>query len=127
MSKSIFLIDDDEDDVEFFRQALQKVDPAISYSHAFDAEEGLELLLEKSRKPDFIFLDLNMPRLNGKEFLKMVKSDQNLYQIPVIIFTTSGIDSDRQETIRMGAHAYIVKPTSLKELVKEVTAAISTA
>lgn len=125
MPKHFFLIDDDQDDIDFFKEAVLQIDPEINCAFATDGEQGLEKLKSGGPPPDYIFLDLNMPRLNGKEFLKLAKNDPAISDIPIIIYSTSGIDADKQETLALGASGFIVKPTSFGALVKEIEAVIA--
>ena len=88
-SPLFFIVDDDSDDQELFMEAVNEVDDSIKCVSASDCEEALELL--KNRRmylPDIIFLDLNMPRLNGKQCLAELKKQSHLRGIPVIIYST---------------------------------------
>ncbi|HEV7349801.1 response regulator [Telluribacter sp.] len=122
-----FLIDDDPDDQEIFTLALSKVDPAISCVTADDGIDALQKLKkDESFVPEFIFLDLNMPRMNGKQCLaELVKIDR-LEQTPIIIYSTSSEPRDVMETKELGASDFIVKPSyfdalaaSLSKVIKE--------
>jgi len=88
------------------------------------AGDGLEALALMEQEPfDAVILDVNMPRMNGLEFLEKVKSDENLAAVPVIMLTTEGQDEDRDKAIALGATAYIVKPfkpTQLLTLLEEI-------
>src|SRR5688500_3509498 len=85
--KVIMIVDDDPDDVAFFCEALSEIDTSIKYIGVKGAEEALWLLKKNSdNHPDFIFLDLNMPKMNGKQCLKQIKSDTNVSSIPVIVY-----------------------------------------
>jgi CheY-like chemotaxis protein len=113
----VLIVDDDEDDRDLFCDALNLVDPTITCFIARDGEEALAgLRNHKFAKPDIIFLDLNMPRLNGIQCLGALKKEQVLQDIPVIIFTTSKLKEDRDKTQRGGASDFITKPTTQKEL-----------
>lgn len=114
-----FIVDDDPDDQELFMQALQKVDAACHCMTAFDGEEALEKLLDGMvLLPDFIFLDLNMPRMNGKQFLSEIKENEKLRSIPVIIYSTSYEKKDIDETTELGAAFFLQKPNRFDELSK---------
>ncbi len=67
--------------------------------------------------PDFTFLDLNMPKVNGKEFLMEFMRIEKLNTVPIYIYTTSSSEEDKRDTLQMGATGFITKPTSLNELV----------
>lgn len=112
-----FLVDDDPDDIAVFTEVLQDVDAAAELATAADGIEALKSLrLRKENLPDIIFLDLNMPRMGGKECLTELKRDGLLKHIPVIMYTTSSQSKDIEETMLKGAVCFITKPTSLKEL-----------
>lgn len=118
--KIILQIDDDADDCELFSEALQEVSDA-KYHAVYDAAVALTLLKEGSIVPDLIFLDLNMPRMNGQEFLVQLKADPALKNIPVIIFSTSNVQEMKRLTHGLGASDYISKPNdfhALKEMLR---------
>lgn len=83
---------------------------------ASDGQEALELLTSKKTLPDIIFLDLNMPRMDGKQLLYELKHDAKFKNIPVFIYTTSSHSRDIEETIQSGAACFITKPSSIHEL-----------
>jgi CheY-like chemotaxis protein len=113
----LFLIDDDADDQHVFAEALSEVDDSISLLTASNGLDALETLRRApSRLPDLIFLDLNMPKMNGKQFLKEIKSTAQLSNIPVVIYSTSSARVDREETLDLGASDFIVKPNSYGEV-----------
>ena len=120
-AKRFLLVEDDTDDQEVFIEALQEIDPTLICITAINGEEALSILEGSSKRlPDYIFLDLNMPIMNGKEFLKTVKNNSLYKNIPVIIYTTSQQEKDEKETARFGASYYLTKPTSLAELKTEI-------
>jgi CheY-like chemotaxis protein len=113
---SFLLVDDDEDDISVFKEVLKDVNPSVGLADAGDGQEALKILKQRNRLPDVIFLDLNMPRMDGKECLSELKKDPHLKHIPVIMYTTSSQSKDIEETMLKGAICFITKPTSLKEL-----------
>lgn len=115
-STCFFLVDDDADDVTIFKEVLQDINPGIDFVSAGDGHEALTNLKMQNNKPDVIFLDLNMPRMGGKECLVALKGDVQLQNIPVIMYTTSSQSKDIEETMQKGAVCFITKPTNLKEL-----------
>lgn len=120
-----FLVDDDTDDVSIFKEVLEEVDPSIEIDSAADGLEALKVLkLRQTDHPDLIFLDLNMPRMGGKECLAELKKDEQLRNIPVIMYTTSSQSKDIEETMLKGAMCFITKPTNMKEL-KNILSSIS--
>lgn len=109
------LIDDDEDDRDIFNLALEN---AGDYS-CVTAENGIEalkMLTEQGISPDYIFIDLNMPFLPGKECLAQIKQNESLANIPAIMYTTSSYEKDAEESRQLGAAHFLVKPASLNSL-----------
>jgi CheY-like chemotaxis protein len=119
--KTFFIADDDPDDVDFFIEAVNKVDGSIQCYSAGDGEEALQKLKKTLQElPDLIFLDLNMPRINGKQCLIEIKRTEKLSDIPVIIYTTSSLQKDEEETKKLGASYFLTKPSNFKDLCKEL-------
>lgn len=116
--KTFFLVDDDEDDRELFGLALEEADASIHLLTANSGAEALDMLAQEHIRPDTIFLDLNMPMMDGKECLAELKNNPQTRDIPVIIFSTSSDPSDRHETARLGAVDFITKPSSILELTR---------
>src|SRR5690349_6973227 len=110
-SLTFFLVDDDIDDASLFQETLSNVNSAIRFAHAADGQEALDQLLSKSISPDLIFLDLNMPRMDGKQCLALIKQEDELKDIPVIMYTTSSQSQDIEETMLKGAVCFITKPS----------------
>lgn len=116
------LIDDDADDRELFAEALDTVDPAITCSFSENAEDALvKLETEKIAQPNLIFLDINLPGMNGWECLKKLKESDQYKNIPVIIYSTSSHQRDKQEAEMSGALCLITKPSNFKQLIKVLT------
>jgi DNA-binding NtrC family response regulator len=110
---TILLVDDDADDRQFFFEAVKQVDEMISCISAGSAQDALLYLKnENNLLPDFIFLDLRMHGLSGKECLEEIKKDARLYPIPVIVYTTSREVEESVELKKMGAAHFMSKPTS---------------
>ncbi|MEO8147451.1 MAG: response regulator [Bacteroidia bacterium] len=106
----ILMIDDDDDDKSLFSEAVEEIDPNIKCVTAKDGKDALEFLKNCNELPDFIFLDLNMPGMNGKKFLEELKKSTRLANIPVVIFCSSGNWDDVEETKNLGASMYLRKP-----------------
>jgi len=113
---TIFLIDDDEDDRDFFNIALSETNYGVQFKTARTANEALKMLYSKEVSPDFIFLDLNMPGMDGRSCLQELKKNIETKHIPVIIFTTSSAQKDIIETKHLGAADFITKPSNLDKL-----------
>jgi CheY-like chemotaxis protein len=105
-----FLVDDDADDQEIFLSVLQTLTPAVRCDTAVNGKDALQKLLAMDINPDVIFLDLNMPLMNGKQFLAAMKAHDKLKNIPVIILSTSADQASILETKALGAKQFITKP-----------------
>ena len=113
---NILYIDDDPDDVEIFLEALHVIDPKIICNIAHDGIQGLQILRELVVPPDYIFVDINMPRMTGKEFLYEIKKSNHLKSIPVIMFSTTSSPLEIKQYFKVGAYAFIVKPYNFGKL-----------
>jgi CheY-like chemotaxis protein len=114
--KNILLIDDDADDQLLFTDALREIDSGIGCLIANNGKDALEQLKNFSNLPDILFLDLNMPFLNGYELLKHLKTETRLSEIPVVIFTTSNDRKDAELAQQLGAHFFLSKPNEFSKL-----------
>ena len=120
----IFLIDDDHDDCYFFNLALSVVEPLSRFEH-FDSGESALKRLNSAPIPDCIFLDYNMPRMNGMQVLEKIKSNTNTRHVPVIMYSTSNQGKYMEEAKALGAVSYIVKPHQVEDLKKEIKKVIA--
>lgn len=124
----ILLADDDLDDAEIFAHILEDIDPQIQFFHVKNGAELIpHLKNSENPRPDVIFLDLNMPQMNGWQSLTILKSDPTTRDIPVAIYTTSSQQRDRQQALSSGAAAFITKPsdyTALRQLLFRVCTAL---
>jgi CheY-like chemotaxis protein len=116
MKTRFLLIDDDTDDRELFSEALATVDPIIICDQATDGAEALIRLGDKAMTPDLIFLDINMPVMNGWQFLSKLKAQDAYRHIPVIVYSTSSNVKDRRIADEMGALCFITKPHAFRLL-----------
>jgi CheY-like chemotaxis protein len=112
----LFLVDDDIDDHEIFKSALAKVNEELALLTATNGYDALQVLSQVNVLPDYIFLDLNMPRMGGLQFLQAIKQSDNLKKIPVIIYSTSANPNDIEKTKELGAETFITKPSRFSEL-----------
>lgn len=110
------MIDDDVDDQEIFALALTQVTDQFHCEVANNGYEALQILTKETNLPHYIFLDLNMPKMNGKECLKELKKIDRLRHIPVIIYSTSSSLLDVADAHSLGACDFITKPFSIKDL-----------
>src|SRR5690242_16319148 len=111
----ILYIDDDAEDRDLFSSIIHSIDPSFICRTAIDGRQGLTELEESIIQPDFIFLDINMPVMSGKEFLVEVKKIPRLRSIPVVVYTTSAQFREKLEYLGLGAHHVIVKPNATSE------------
>ncbi|GAB3888291.1 response regulator [Spirosoma agri] len=126
----ILLVDDDEDDRYLTREAFHQHYPASRISFAEDGEDLLDFLNYQGRYsnsghtlPELILLDLNMPRKDGREALREIKSSEQLRHIPIVVLTTSDAKDDIETSYFNGANSFITKPPTFQRL-SEVTKAI---
>ncbi len=120
--KTIVLADDDADDVELFESALKRVCTQYQVIRARDGEQLL-LLLETIENPDIIVLDINMPKVTGKECLIKIRANPKTAAIPILVMSTSDFKPDIDFCLANGANNYIPKPGDFKKL-KEIAATI---
>ena len=120
-SKPILLLEDDAVDAMTIKRALKDIKMQNPLVHVTNGEEGLSYLSNgDNARPCVILLDINMPKMNGFEFLKVAKADDKLRQIPVIMLTTSKDERDKVESFQLSVAGYIVKPTDYKKFVEAV-------
>lgn len=126
MNENVFMIvDDDADDRMFFEEALRKILPSSVCLEANGGIDALQQLRKAAQLPDFIFLDINMPRMDGRECLKELKSDAKLINIPVIMYSTSFNDRSEAEFRKLGASGYFIKPTDINKLPEQILLAMT--
>ena len=119
-SLNILLIEDDAIEVMKFNRVLTTLKMNHKIIEANNGEEALTILKEKEIIPDIIILDLNMPRINGIEFLKILKNDDYLKYIPSIILTTSNNHKDVLECYKIGIAGYVLKPLKYEDYVDRI-------
>ena len=105
----------------FFTEALALITRQINCEYVNAGDKALKWLITASELPHYIFLDLNMPKMNGIDVLKAIKSHLHLQNIPVIIYSTSKNDRHQLEAKNAGASKYIIKPYKQSELIKELS------
>lgn len=113
----LFIVDDDADDSNYFIEVVKEINDTIECAVAKDGLHALEVLNDPAFElPDFIFLDLRMPRFNGKRCLMEIKAAERLKGIPVIIYSTSTEVKEANELKDLGAAHFISKPHSPEEV-----------
>jgi CheY-like chemotaxis protein len=115
-SKTCLLIDDDADDQEFFLHALTQIASDTFCIAASGANTAMSLLKQNKYQPDYIFLDLNLPEMNGFEFLELIKKDPDFKNIPVIIYSTSSLSNQKEKGISLGAAGFFTKSIRLNDV-----------
>jgi FOG: CheY-like receiver len=120
MRSGILLVDDDKEDQFIFCDAMHYVDGAQPVHTEANGIDALRYLSSKDQQqlPCVILADLNMPKMTGSEFLKQVKINKEFKHIPVIIYTTSVNELERQACLGIGAHAYITKPLTYNQSIE---------
>lgn len=125
----IVMAEDDPDDRMLTRRALKKSRLVNTFNTVEDGEELMDYLYQRGAyaessppRPGLILLDLNMPRMDGREALQRIKSDPDLRRIPVIVLTTSEAEQDIIESYDLGVNAYVTKPVTFDGLVNAIQA-----
>lgn len=120
----VLLAEDDEDDQFFFSDALAELPFPTELTIVSNGQDAVEKLTQADSKPDIIFLDLNMPKMNGKECLKQIRTNKLYKTTPCIILSTSSAHAEIEETYDAGANLYILKPNEGSNLLKMVNKAL---
>jgi len=127
---TILVCDDDEDDRMLTQQALEDAHISNSLRFVEDGEQLLDYLYQrgafagetgKAPRPGLILLDLNMPKLDGREALKTIKEDETLCDIPVVVLSTSRLDQDVAQSYELGVNSFITKPITFAGLVEAMS------
>ena len=126
MHDHVLLVDDDQDDQFFFCDILSELMPSAKCHTSNNGLEAILYLNSASDLPTVIFLDLNMPFMNGFECLHEIKKDKRFQNIPVIIITTSSNPYDKEKTKEMGAIHFFTKPSDYLEYKKQLADLLST-
>jgi CheY-like chemotaxis protein len=122
MFKKLFIIDDDVEDQEIFMEALKEVDPQVVCFTATSGEDAFRKIENDLLfVPDLIFLDMNMPKQNGKQVLRELKKFRSLQGIPVIMYSTSFAPRDIEELKILGAAYHLLKPSRFDDLCNALT------
>jgi two-component system response regulator len=121
----VLLVEDNVDDADLTRRALEQAKVHNQVHHVTSGVEALAFLRREGRfagaqPPDLILLDLNLPGMDGRELLKIVKADERLRHIPVVVVTGSHVDADVRESYRLHANAYVKKPVNTQDFLEAV-------
>lgn len=125
----VLIVEDNMSDAEMTIRALTKNHLGNRIVHLKDGAEAIDFLFAEGNyvgrnignTPKVILLDLKMPKVNGKEVLKRIKSDDRTKKIPVVVLTSSREDPDIEECYRLGVNSYVVKPVKFEEFVKAIS------
>ena len=119
--KPVLLVEDDDVDAMTVKRAFKDLNISNPLVHSVNGEEALKYLHEQNHdKPCVILLDLNMPKMNGTEFLKVIKADEEMKRIPVVVLTTSTEKCDITESFEQNVGGYIVKPVDYRNFVEAI-------
>jgi CheY-like chemotaxis protein len=125
--RTVMLIDDDKEDQEIFSDAIREVDSSVRFVSESNSDEAISNIgNSKKPRPDLIFLDMNMPRVNGKQLLAELKSVPEMSEIPVVMCSTFFGDRDVTDIGRLGAVHFLVKPTKFNDLCNEIARILRT-
>jgi chemotaxis family two-component system response regulator Rcp1 len=121
----ILLVEDNPGDVRLTEEALKEGKIAVNMRVAHDGIEALAMLRREGLYadlllPDLVLLDLNMPKMDGRELLRLIKTDENLKFIPVVVLTTSAAEKDILQSYGLHANCYITKPVELDQFIEIV-------
>jgi len=121
----ILLVEDNPDDIEITRRALEKEQVRNELVVARDGQEALDILFSREKnglpKPGLILLDLNLPKVDGREVLEKIKADPKLKRIPVVVLTVVTREEDIVRSYDLGVNTFISKPVGFEEFIKVVT------
>ena len=113
----VLLVEDNPDHATFIIKALKHGEPVTDVLWAKDGEEGLDLLANTAPPPDLILLDIHLPKLNGHDVLRRIKTDAAMGSIPVVMLTTSNREEDVTSCYDGGANSYVIKPDAFSALI----------
>jgi len=123
----VLLVEDNPDDAEFTLRALRKANVTVRVAHAVDGFEALEFMFATGRwtnrasLPRIVLLDLKLPRVDGREVLRRIKSDARTRCVPVVVLTSSREATDVRQCYELGANSYMVKPVEYAELITKLS------
>jgi len=117
---NILLIEDDTIEAMKFNRTISSLKLEHNVTEANNGEDALKILQKKDELPDIILLDLNMPKINGVEFLNILKNDDTLRHIPTVILTTSNNQKDLLECYKIGIAGYVLKPLKYETYVSKI-------
>jgi CheY-like chemotaxis protein len=117
----VLYAEDDIEDVDTFCDMMVSIDPTVKCLNTQNGAETIEFLENTTVLPDIIFLDINMPTMDGRSCLRTIRKDDRFKSIPIIIYTTSGNPKDRELCLQLGANDYVQKPNTIRETKEELS------
>ena len=128
MNGTLLIVEDQENDVLFFRHAFQKAGILNPVQVVEDGQQALDYIRGEGKYadrqtyplPSMVFLDLKLPQVHGLDVLRWIREQQTLPPIVVVVWTSSSLDEDIARAYRLGANAYVVKPSSMEKLIEIV-------
>ncbi|WP_324566460.1 response regulator [Accumulibacter sp.] len=125
-SNRMLMVEDEAGDARLLQLAIRQSGFSADIDHVWDGYEALDYLRragqqrQRAPRPDLIVLDLKMPRLSGLDFLALIKQDGDLRAIPVVVFSSSLLETDVRSAYELGAAGYLIKPADFQELISMV-------
>ena len=123
----ILLIEDDGDDIDLLRDAFDMNNIDCTIEVVSEGDRALPYLADAHILPDVIVMDLNLPKVHGREIMSLIKSDPRLAEIPLVVLTTSSSKDDMKFADAMGAHRFIIKPNTIEGFTNTVRSIVSAA
>jgi CheY-like chemotaxis protein len=117
----LLYVDDDAEDIEIFTQAVKEIDSTITCMVAQHGKQAIDIL-HAGLVPDYIFLDINMPVINGRDILREIRKIATLNSMPIVMYSTTVSAGDANEYRAMGANYFMVKPNHYQELCDAISA-----
>ena len=124
-SLKILLVEDNLIEIMKMKRTISLLKLNHTLQEAKNGEEALQILEDKANIPDIILLDLNMPKISGIEFLRIIKANDDLKHIPTVILTTSSNQKDLLECYRTGMSGYVLKPLKYEDYVKKIESVLT--
>jgi CheY-like chemotaxis protein len=118
---TVLYAEDDLDDLEIFLEVTRSVNPQVDCIHVQNGHVALDFLEQASVLPDIIFLDINMPAMDDKSFLKILKKDERLKAIPVVVYSTCHDSREKEQCLQLGAIDFMEKPNRMGELFEKLS------
>ncbi|RAV99168.1 response regulator [Pseudochryseolinea flava] len=122
---TLLYVDDDPDDLDLLYTILMDIDPDIRYIPFQKGKEAMNFLELATDLPDMIFMDINMPIMNGKQCLTEIRKSNRLRHLPVIMYTTSSEEREIKECYKLGATDFLIKPSNIQEFHSGLVAVLN--